>query len=246
MNTQNCLPRFNSRSKAKTSFAIRTMICGIMVAGFSTAHATTMASADIQAQLTVSPLGTIQYIPGFNTSFPNFTSTGNASATAVAPAPTNLGNGIFLTAQVTANAAPTTGAALGEAPVFGNFELMNRTVNDIDVTLTLMYSWNISGSINNPSLEQARAAIALDLSVDFVSLTTIVEGNTAPPDFRMGSGSSMDMFNVTIPALESTFVELSAGAESAAIATTVPEPSTLLLFGSGIAGLLLYQRKQRK
>ena len=229
-----------------------TMVLGVTLAGFSTTYATAIAEADIQTQLNFSlPTNGVEL-----TFFDLFAVTdvmenGNASAMAQALDPVDLGTGVQLAALATANSSPT-GSAFGIAAAFGSIELINSTPNPIDVDFTLVYDWTIQGSADDPSLEQALAEIALDVFINDVSFSPIIEYNSTPPNFSMGSGnvapgaSMTQVFsNFSIPS-GTTFVDVSVAAQAEASSAAVPEPSTLMLLGTGMIGLAIYQRNRRK
>ena len=219
--------------------------------GLSSVTASSMAVADIHAHLTFTqPNNDIGFATFDSFGVTDILENGNASAIAQAPDPMNVGNGVQLSANTTATASPT-GSTFAIATAFGSFDLINTTPNPIDVDFTLVYDWTIQGSAQHPSLEQALAEIALNVFINDVSFSPISEGNITPPNFNTGSGNGVQgttitqvFSNFSIP-VGTTFVEVAVAAQAEATSATVPEPSTLVLLGSGIAGLAIYQRRKR-
>ena len=216
-----------------------TMVLGTTLAGFSTAYATAIAEADIQAQLNFSlPTNGVELTFFDSFAVSDTTENGNASAAAQAPDPLGLANGVQLETNAIATSSPT-GSAFGIAAAFGSIELINSTPNPIDVDFTLVYDWTIQGSADDQNLEQAQAGIALDVFINDVLLAEIFEDNSTPPNFSMGSGnlapgSSMTQVfsDFSIPS-GTTFVDVAVAAQAEASSAAVPEPSTFLLLGTG-------------
>ncbi len=219
--------------------------------GLSSATASSIAAADIYAQLTFTKLPNdieLVLIDSFGVidTFEN----GNGSAVAQAPDPLDLANGFQFEANAITTSSPT-GSAFAVGAAFGSFDLINTTPNPIDVDFTVMYDWTILGFVDDSSLEQALSEIALDVFINDVSLTPIREGNITPSNFSMESGSGVQGTTITqvfsdfsIPA-GTTFIDVAVAAQAEATSATVPEPSTFILLGSGIAGLAIYQRRRK-
>ncbi|GJL56003.1 MAG: hypothetical protein NPIRA02_31350 [Nitrospirales bacterium] len=224
------------------------VLCSLIVV--STTHATALSEADVQAQLTIGmPAHGIEF--GIIDSF-GITDTienSQASAMAHAPTPLDINHGILMGAKAAANASPP-GSAMAIGAAFGEIELRNTTSNPVNIDLTVLYEWSLHGSVDHPNVEEAFAEIALEIFINDVSQISIFEGNSTSPNFRMGSGNTLSgvsitqmLSDVSLPS-GTTFIEVAVAAQADVTSTTVPEPSTFFLLGSGLIGVTLYYRKK--
>ena len=210
----------------------------VFVAGFRTASGTPLSSAPSALTLTSQAL--------FQT--PSSTVTGNASTTLDASNQTFLlGPGhLRFISFVRGDAGSPSGFASGSWQTAGTTIIQNSSSTE---GFFVDFQWHIAFGVSasfNPALnESANAALALIIAtspdnvvVNF-SRQQLVPGGTDPEENFFGGS-----FSVFVPAGETR--GLGAGLGVGGTAQVVPEPATMLLLGTGLAGIAIKTRKRLK
>lgn len=148
-----------------------------------------------------------------------------------------VGDGVSLSSVVGGSA--TDGSAEAFSLLDGFVALDNLSFTDTFlIEFSLDYTLAVSTVVGNPSTDVAFAAALLDVITAFD--TIVFEGLELGPSAPGGALSVMDevRFELTVAPGEADAVFLFADAEGFARAQAVPIPGTLLLFVSGLFGLL--------
>jgi hypothetical protein len=210
----------------------------VFAAGFRTASGTSLATAPSALTITSQVL--------FQT--PSHTETGNASTTLNATNQTFLlgpGHLRFIT-FVRGDAGSPSGFASGSWQTAGTIVVQNSSSTE---GFFVDYTWSIAFGLSaqfDPALnESANAALAFIIAtspenvvVNFSRQQVVPGGTDRDEDFFSGT------FSIFVPAGESR--GLGAGSGVGGSAQVVPEPTTMLLLGTGLAGVAIKTRKRFK
>ena len=210
----------------------------VFAAGFRTASGTPLSSAPSALTLMSQAL--------FQT--PSSTVIGNASTTLDASNQTFLiGPGhLRFISFVRGDAGSPSGFASGSWQTAGTSIVQNSSSTE---GFFVEYTWHISFGVSasfNPALnESANAALTLIIAtapdnvvVNFSRQQVVPGGTDSEENFFSGS------FSIFVPAGESR--GLGAGLGVGGSAQVVPEPTTMLLLGTGLAGVAIKTRKRLK
>jgi len=210
----------------------------VFAVGFSTASGTPLSSAP--SALTLSSQALFQT--------PSHTETGNASTTLDASNQTFLVNASHLRfiSFVRGDAGSPSGFASGSWQTAGTSIIQNSSSTE---GFFVEYAWHISfavsASFDSALNESANAVLNLIIAtspdnvvVNFSRQQLVPGGTDSEENFFGGS------FSIFVPAGESRGV--GAGLGVGGSAQVVPEPTTMLLLGTGLAGVAIKTRKRLK
>lgn len=190
----------------------------------------------------------IPFLATFPSTFPTDPPTPNAGDLLT-------GDGLALTSFADGSAtSPPTSGAFSDAIVDGVLELTNESSAAVFVHFDLIWEWAVTSSADDTIFESAAAFTSIFADVDGAPLLE----ETGESDVFFGGGAFSDggvlSFIVEVPAIDlstpgfasvSVFVDAFGSASSDLPSSApVPEPSTFVLLGSGLIGLVVARRRK--
>ena len=136
----------------------------------------------------------------------------------------------------------------GERPVSYENALVgvvrnNLSDQDLHVEFTFDYDWNVWAAVDNPQSESASSRIELRAFSSYEDPLFYVLETAAAGESKQGTVTDLELM-FDLPAGSALSFNVLGVAYGEAI--NIPEPSTLLLLGSGLIGLAAFRRRFRK
>ena len=225
------------------------------------AYALSSFIVTLEANLEWDPIEGIEFGPFAQPDSLNFeTTTPRGSVFVTAEFDTGEGSG-FLTTSSVANASVFPfpgGSAFAEAKAANLVRVENtQDTGTIHVDFEVTALWSALAKAENPSPDnKSRSVLILSLlkgsgpTPPFSNDPLLGGGATTPPDSSI-SGQDSESFSVPIAAGEVVWVGLEGQAAGFSVlmdepSTPIPEPASILLFGSGMIGLGVWQWRRDK
>jgi hypothetical protein len=175
---------------------------------------------------------------------PSTTEIGNASTNLNAIGFSGNGNLRFVT-FASGQAGGDAGFAAGSWQTGGTVNIQNSSLTEgffVDYVVTVAYG--ISASFDPALNESASAGVALLVATSPENIIVSFSDQQISPGFNDTNDFFVQTFSIFVPAGSS--VGFGAGLGVGGSAEVIPEPTTMLLLGTGLAGVAIKTRKRLK